>query len=912
MIPAIEPERWQEISPYLDHALSLSEAERPRWLAEFRMQRPDLSGLLKKLLEHHRTLAQEKFLEQELLSSIHDAPLVGKTIGAYKLISRIGEGGMGSVWLAARSDGRFERHVAVKFLNFTVATKAANRFKREGHILGQLADPHIAELIDAGVTANGGPYLVLEHVNGAPIDEYCDGRRLDASARVLLFLDVLSAVSRAHANLIVHRDIKPSNVLVRNDGQVKLLDFGIAKLLADEPNPGMPTALTIEGGSALTPQFAAPEQLTGGPITTATDVYALGVLLFVLLTGQHPAGGCLFSAADLVKAIVDTESPRASDVVVVAGAEMDASEIARKRASTPEKLRRTLRGDLDTIVGKALKKNPRERYGSVTALSDDLRRYLRNEAISARPDTIAYRTAKFVRRNRLSVALGALSLAALLAATAGISLQARRARTQRDFAFRQLARAEQLNQLNSFLLTDAAPSNTPITVNHLLSRAELMVNKESYADHPADHVELLISLGEQYLARGEIQESKRILQGAYELSKNLPELSVRAHAACALAVPLDQSAQHAQAGSLIQEGLRELPDDSAATLDRVFCLTNGSTVALGNGTTTEAVSRSLRALAALDQSPVHSDSLRLVVLGDLAEAYTMSGQSSKALPLYEQTAALLSKLGYEKTRTAVELFDSWGFALVMSGQLFEAEKIFHRALDLTRAKDLEDAATAELLLKYSNVLYELARFPEAQTYGERALERAKIAGDQVTLEQSMLTLARIYREERDFDRSQAMLDQAEPLLRRDLPPGHYAFGKLAGDRSLLAAARGDFTTALRLNNEAISIMDASIKAGRQGWVASYLADRSGFELALHEPEQAYADIEKAFATPGMRSDTISAPDARLCLARARALQALGRTSEAQAAARTAISEFEQTVGPDYPSLYEARQLAGPK
>jgi tetratricopeptide (TPR) repeat protein len=321
------------------------------------------------------------------------------------------------------------------------------------------------------------------------------------------------------------------------------------------------------------------------------------------------------------------------------------------------------------------------------------------------------------------------------------------------------------------------------------------------------------------------------------------------------------------------------------------------------------VSRSLQALQALDESPVHSDNLRLTVLSDLGAAYTLSGQSAKALPLYEQTAALLSKLGYDETRTAVDLFDAWGFSLVMAGRLFDAEKIFRRALDVTRAKDLEDAASAELLQKYSNVLYELARFKEAQPYGERALEKAKNMGGQVTIEQAMLNLARIYREEHDFDRSQAMLDKAEPLLRRDLPAGHYAFGKLAGDRALLAASRGDFTAALRLNSEALSIMEAGTKAGRQGWVASYLADRSGFELALHEPEKAYEDIEKVFATPGMRSGTISAPDARLCLARARALQALGRTTEAQAAARTAIDEFEQTVGPDYPGLREARGIA---
>jgi len=198
----------------------------------------------------------------------------------------IGSGGMGSVWLAERCDGRFERKVAIKFIHLAVLDAAgAERFKREGAILGKLSHPQIAELIDAGVTSTGEPFLVLEYVEGQAIDEYCDRNKLGIDARIHLFLDVLSAVAHAHSNLIVHRDIKPSNVFIRNDGQVKLLDFGIAKVLAED---AVPAQLTAEASRVLTPQYAAPEQLTGAAITTATDVYLLGVLLFVLLTGEHP------------------------------------------------------------------------------------------------------------------------------------------------------------------------------------------------------------------------------------------------------------------------------------------------------------------------------------------------------------------------------------------------------------------------------------------------------------------------------------------------------------------------------------------------------------------------------------------------------------------------------------------------
>ncbi|MGB2603586.1 MAG: serine/threonine-protein kinase, partial [Candidatus Sulfotelmatobacter sp.] len=430
----LTPEGWREVSPYLDQVLSLPEDERAPWLESFRAEKPDLAILLQDLLEEHRALAHKQFLEHSPVSGAAESSLTGQKIGAYTLISLIGQGGMGSVWLAERSDGRFDRRVAVKFLNFSVAaTGGVQRFKREGRILGQLTHPHIAELIDAGVTANGEPYLVLENVAGKHIDEYCDQHQLNANARIQLFLDVLSAVAHAHANLVVHRDLKPSNVLVRNDGEVKLLDFGIAKLLAEGADADNATQLTV-GSGPLTPQFAAPEQITGGAVTTATDVYALGVLLYILLTGQHPAGTEPHSAAELVKAIVETEPPLASATAASAASKHQ----AEKRGTTFEKLSRQLRGDLDTILAKALKKAPAERYASVTALADDLQRYLNHEPISARPDSIACRVRKFVYRNRVVVTLATVAFAAILAGS-GIAIYQAKIAERRFQDVRKLA-----------------------------------------------------------------------------------------------------------------------------------------------------------------------------------------------------------------------------------------------------------------------------------------------------------------------------------------------------------------------------------------------------------------------------------------------------------------------------------------
>ena len=282
----IDTRRWQRASRLLDQALDLPHHQVDTWLGELRQSDADAAADVEALLQEHRQLSDEGFLDGGLPSI--DVPLAGVTLGGYTLVSPIDQGGMGSVWLAERSDGRYQGRAAVKLLNAALlGREGEGRFRREGTVLARLTHPHIARLIDAGVSRAGQPYLVLEYVDGQHIDRYCDDQRLGVEDRIRLFLDVQAAVAHAHANLIVHRDLKPSNVLVTGDGQVKLLDFGIAKLLGDDEAMSM---LTREGGVALTPKYAAPEQVTAGDITTATDVYTLGVLLFELLTGHHPTG----------------------------------------------------------------------------------------------------------------------------------------------------------------------------------------------------------------------------------------------------------------------------------------------------------------------------------------------------------------------------------------------------------------------------------------------------------------------------------------------------------------------------------------------------------------------------------------------------------------------------------------------
>lgn len=635
----LSPERWREVSPHLDHALALDEKERTAWLVSFAAENPELADLVRKLLQEHSALADERFLETAPEVPLNDTSLAGQKIGPYTLLSAIGQGGMGSVWLAERSDGRFERQVAIKFLHFSVAAQGGiERFKREGRILGQLTHPNIAELLDAGLTPSGEPYLVLEYVEGEPITDHCDHNTLDIRARVRLFLDVLSAVAHAHANLIVHRDLKPSNVLVRSDGHIKLLDFGIAKLLADDTTPATATLLTLEAGGAMTPQFAAPEQITGAPVTTATDVYALGVLLYLLLTGHHPAGDKQRSPADLVKAIVDTEPPRPSEIT----AHRRASDVAAHPLATPEKLSRELRGDLDNIVAKALKKNATERYGSVAAFAEDLQRYLKHEPISARPDSLSYRTNRFIRRNRVAVGLSTIAILAIIAGTAATLIQARTARHQRDAALRERDRANRIAEFMTGMFKVSDPGErvgSAVTAREVLDKASKDIGSGLSQD-PEVQGRMMYVMGAAYLNLGLYSRAQTLFEGSLKLeSASLGPLnSETLRTTQQLAWALVQEGHLAEAESLqrsVYDTRRRLLGPSHDdTLSITSDLANNLD-AQGNHTEAEKLEREVlnRRKSTLGTEDEHTlgsmDTLALILLGEnrLAEADELESQA---------------------------------------------------------------------------------------------------------------------------------------------------------------------------------------------------------------------------------------------------------------------------------------------
>ncbi|HEY6620707.1 MAG TPA: serine/threonine-protein kinase [Steroidobacteraceae bacterium] len=297
----LNKDAWLKFSPLIDEAMDMDEPRRGEWLVQLEASNPEAAAFIRSYFETREKAAQLGFLEGSVTHGEIEPSWIGRQIGPYTISALIGQGGMGNVWLALRSDGRFEGRFALKFLRaFLSQIGGSGRFLREGKLLARLTHPNIARLIDAGMSSDGDPYLVLEYVDGVPIDQHCDSHLLSITARLQLFLEVLAPVAHAHANLVVHRDIKPSNVLVTESGDVKLLDFGIAKLLESDGKPKVDAGLTREGGMALTPAYASPEQLTGGVVSVASDVYSLGTLLYLLLTGRHPGGEGPMTAAQII------------------------------------------------------------------------------------------------------------------------------------------------------------------------------------------------------------------------------------------------------------------------------------------------------------------------------------------------------------------------------------------------------------------------------------------------------------------------------------------------------------------------------------------------------------------------------------------------------------------------------------
>ena len=693
------PDRWSQISALLDRALELDPREWPAFLDDACGDDDELRKEVEALLDAERNAPD--FLDEGAPASFKalldtEAPPAppeplepGAQLGPYRIIEKIGRGGMSTVYAAERADGAFEQQVAIKLLRpLSSHDDLMRRFLSERQILASLNHPHIARVHDGGTTDAGHPYFVMELVDGQPITTYCDTHHLSISERLELWMDVADALQYAHQNLIVHRDLKPSNILVTPDGTVKLLDFGIAKVLhaaSDDVSSDLP--ITRTGVHLMTPEYAAPEQVKGEPIRTTTDVYALGILLYELLTGHRPYAVAERSPYGMMKAICEEEPTRPSTIVTEvrervknnSSIQITPDDIGRARNADPEQLKKMLSGDLDAVVLRALRKDPEERYASVSAFTDDIRRYRAGRPVQARRSTPFYHIDKFVRRNAPAVGVSVLAALLIMAYATTVTVQNQRIAEERD---KSEAVTEFLVDL--FGATDplAPTGDADLTVREVLDRGSEQVRQE-LDGQPLVQAELMTALGQVYNNLGLYGDAYPLLESAHTIRTDQLDASHADLAATKQAMGYlhFRSGRFEEAKRLYRSALEiaEANGESA----RQISLTSSLALTLAESGAPDTAETYYR--RALDQVPAEDVATRWGLVHDLASTLRDQGQFEAALSYHEEALAMGREAFGEPSTQVANTMALMAYTLHFTGQLDAAEEMHREALAMRRS-----------------------------------------------------------------------------------------------------------------------------------------------------------------------------------------------------------------------------------
>jgi serine/threonine protein kinase/tetratricopeptide (TPR) repeat protein len=739
----IDPQTWPILSQLLDEWLDLHPEARSSWLENLGPEYADVLPALRELLATQAMGNANTFLNA--LPALRDAGAsatsglaAGKQIGPYRLARELGHGGMGVVWLAERADGVLKRPVALKLPAIPLDQGGlSERFARERDILAQLAHPNIARLYDAGVADGGQPYLALEYVDGEAITAHCDRQVLGVKARLMLFLDVLRAVQSAHMNLVVHRDLKPSNIMVTGEGQVRLLDFGIAKLLT--AGEARETELTRLEGRALTPDYASPEQITGDAVTTASDVYSLGVVLYELLTGERPYRLKRDTRGSLEEAILSADAARPSQVC-------RDEDKAGVRGLTPKRLARTLRGDLDTIVLKALQKQPSQRYSTADAFAEDIQGYLRGEAVLAQPESVWYCGRKFVLRNKLAVASAAGIVMALAVGLSVALWEMRVARLEQKRADTQAATAKAVTDfLQNDLLAQASPNKAGPTdkpdpnlrMRTVLDRAAARIGGR-FAREPLVEGSIRQTIGDAYRDLGSYVEARQQLERALALRRDA------------------LGEQH------------RVTLDTMRNLGEIYW-------ELGEYARAEPLYTKALDLQRRVLGDEHRETLE--TMNGLALLYDDQGKYAKAEPLYIRTLELNRRVTGEEHHDTLEVMNNLAVLYREEEKYAQAESLYARVLDV-RLRVLGEQ-NPETLTSMNNLaaLYTAEyKFAQAEPLFGRVVElRRQVLGAEHPLTlTSMNALAAMYRDQERYLEAEALFRTILDTRRRVLGDQHLA------------------------------------------------------------------------------------------------------------------------------------------
>ncbi len=935
---------WREAMEHLDRLLQQSPAERAHALADLGVSRPDLHSLVESLLAADARASSGAFLNPPTTAT-GPALQAGSQLGPYRVLSQLGSGGMGEVWLARRDDGLYDGEVAIKTLHPYFAGGALrDRFLREAQLLGRLTHANIARLLDAGVAADGVVYLVLEYVRGVSIDKWCDERRLGIAERLRLFMEVCAAVAHAHSNLIVHRDIKPSNILVTEDGRAKLLDFGVAKLV--EPDaPARGTELTRLTGRIFTPEYAAPEQVLGQPITTATDVYALGVLLHVLLSGTRPYATS-GNSVEVERAILHDEPIRMS------------------RAAAHFK--RELAGDLDNIVARALRKDPAERYASVLALRDDIQRHLAHQPITAQAESAAARARKFVRRHRAGVIAAILVFVAIGTGLVGVVWQAQVARNEarkataiRDFlvgifernsvAHPDGARARQTTAAE--LLAQSAQQIRGALRDAPEVRTELLgVMAQLYAslDMQSDAIALLTDklASQRATAGADLSVAKtlsdlaysQIQIGEYPAAERSANEALQIFAALGDTATLEHGLAFANLGQVayrqgkasdgasrrnFEAALQLLETHHPRTKWRLEALMGLSRIANLEGDHEQSLAYCKQALALIEANAVDADGM------SRGAVYQTTGNISHWLNRYADAEANMrrARLEYEQSGGpehpfAIDGKRELGVFLTWTGKRAEAKQLLSEALvSQERSKGADDPElTTYSRMDFAHVLLLRGEMAAAEPHLTRALDTWRTAGAPTV--RPRLYLSRIHVEQGRIDQAERELEGIEAETTKTWGEGswshataltrlgdlRFAQGRTADAQRVFERVRDEWQEESLTTNRAYALtalLRMQIAAGDAGAVASAReliakiessrgrADMPDEEAAAHmllgvalmragDPAAAREHLERSVA---MRERMDAAESPWLAQARLYLAQCLHRSGDQTAARR---------------------------